>query len=79
MARRYGSAAVDDSAPKIQPKNDVYTGLLVVSLVGMIISCVLLGLDWVQYPGTREEPKVQQVPNLPGVGEAKDKAKDKGK
>jgi hypothetical protein len=34
-----------------KPHNDVYTGLLVVSLVGMVISCGILLLDYRHYTG----------------------------
>jgi hypothetical protein len=39
------------SAPRAagQPRNDVYTGLLAISLVAMIIGCFLLYLDFAQY------------------------------
>src|SRR5947199_376884 len=33
-----------------RPKSDVYTGLLAISLVAMIASCVMLYLDYSQYP-----------------------------
>ncbi len=62
MARspRYG--AVDD-APKVKARNDVYTGLLALSLIGMIISCILLGLDYAQYGNmTPEAPKLPPPP-----------------
>lgn len=39
------------------PRNDVYTGLLVISLIAMITACILLWLDYDQYPA--------QVPNAP--------------
>ena len=38
------------------PRNDVYTGLLTISLVAMIVSCLLLYLDYSQYGGAA--PKV---------------------
>jgi hypothetical protein len=66
---RYGA---DDSTPKVQPRNDVYTGLLAVSLLGMIISCVLLGLDYAQYPeGKPERPKLAPLPNVAAPKDAK--------
>lgn len=62
MAPRYGAT---DDTPKVQPRNDVYTGLLVVSLIGMLISCLLLGLDYMQYP--EKSPEKPNLPSLPGL------------
>jgi hypothetical protein len=64
---KYGQAQVD----KPKPRNDVYTGLLAVSLVGMLIGCTLLYLDYRQYEGIR--------PAKPDVGKplAADKAPPK--
>jgi hypothetical protein len=35
-----------------KPKSDAYTGLLGISLAAMIVGCVLLYLDYDQYPKT---------------------------
>jgi hypothetical protein len=40
-----------DDGGTAQPRNDAYTGMLAVSLVGLVIGCVLLFLDFSQYPG----------------------------
>jgi len=65
MARRYGAAAATDDTPKVKPRNDVYTGLLAISLVGMLISCVLLFLDYNQYPEAKPpQPNLPPVPKL---------------
>jgi hypothetical protein len=40
----------DDFEAAAPPRNDVYTGLLGISLGAMIIGCVLLFLDYSQYP-----------------------------
>jgi len=45
----------DDSEPK--PKSDAYTGLLALSLIALLASCVVLYLDYAQY-GSTEAPKV---------------------
>jgi len=54
------------------PRNDVYTGLLTISLVAMIVSCLLLYLDYSQYSGA--PPKVTvpqpQAPRPAGSGGA---------
>ena len=51
-----------------KPRNDAYTGMLVLSLLGLLLGCVLLFLDYNQYSGT-PPPQVQKVqpfnPNLP--------------
>lgn len=41
----------DRAAPS--PASDVYVGLLGVSLVALILGCVLLTLDWMEYPQTK--------------------------
>lgn len=50
-----------ESAPK--PKNDAYTGLLLIALLAMITSCALLYFDFDSY-GKTPPPKVQ----LPAPG-----------
>ncbi len=45
------------SPPKA--RNDAYTGLLAISLLALIISCVLLYLDYAQY-GT-QKPQMPRV------------------
>jgi hypothetical protein len=47
------------SEVKAKARNDAYTGLLAISLLAMLISCVLLYLDYSQY-GT-------QKPTMPRV------------
>lgn len=54
MAARTRSRFDIDEA---QPQSDVYTGLLGLSLVAMIVSCLLLYLDFSQY-GTSKPPTV---------------------
>ena len=53
----------------VGPRNDVYTGLLTISLVAMIVSCLLLYLDYSQYGGAA--PKVivppAATPRQPGA------------
>jgi len=71
MARaRYGA----DDTPKVKPRNDVYTVLLAISLLGMLVSCLLLFLDWNNYAGQKPEP-----PNLtqfPAAKKAPDAPKE---
>jgi hypothetical protein len=40
----------DELDDAVKPRNDVYTGLLGISLGAMIVGCVLLFLDYSQYP-----------------------------
>jgi hypothetical protein len=61
-ARRYGQA---DDAPAVPVRNDVYTGLLALSLFGLLVSCVLLFVDWFSYGST--PPQKYDLPPLPGV------------
>jgi hypothetical protein len=48
------------------PKNDAYTGMLVISLLALILGSVLLFLDYSQYQGT---PTAFTVPPAPKVAE----------
>jgi hypothetical protein len=61
-ARRYGQA---DDAPPIKARNDVYTGLLALSLFSLVVSCLLLFIDWYGYGST--PPEKYSLPPLPGV------------
>jgi hypothetical protein len=45
---------------EVGPQNDVYTGLLAISLVAMLVSCVLLYLDYNQYAGKAQPPQPPQ-------------------
>jgi len=38
---------------KPRPHNDVHTGLLAVSLIGMVIACGMLLLDYQSYAGVK--------------------------
>jgi hypothetical protein len=63
-ARSRGSS----TTPSAKPRSDVYTGLLILSLVGMIGASVLLWLDYSQYQG-KTPPKAQNLPLVqPGGG-----------
>lgn len=58
MARK--SSRVDDVV--VRPPSDAYTGLLALSLIAMIVSCVVLYLDYAQYGNTKAP-----APNVPPV------------
>lgn len=51
-------ARFDDAVA--QPRSDAYTGMLVLSLIAMIVSCVVLYLDYAQYGSTKAP-----MPNIP--------------
>src|SRR5438045_8604928 len=46
-----------DREPESRPQNDAYVGLLALSLLAMIASCVLLWIDYSQY-GSAKPPTV---------------------
>jgi hypothetical protein len=54
MARSRGSAAPT-------PRNDIYVGLLAISLAAMLLGCLFLFLDFNQYDST-SPPKVDRQP-----------------
>jgi hypothetical protein len=51
-------ARFDDAVA--QPRSDAYTGMLTLSLIAMIVSCVVLYLDYAQYGSTKAP-----MPNIP--------------
>jgi hypothetical protein len=40
-------------APAIKPRTDAYTGMLLLSLIVLLVGCLLLYLDFSQYPTTK--------------------------
>ena len=55
-------------------RSDVYTGMLVISLIAMILGCILLYLDYSSYteskpPALPQAPSVAPAPT-PGPGSA---------
>jgi hypothetical protein len=64
MAARTRSRFDREEAP---PPSDVYTGLLAISLIAMVASCVLLWLDYSQYGSSKAPvvPAVQPTPPRP--------------
>ena len=57
------------------PKNDAYTGMLVISLLALILGSVLLYLDKSQYP---ENPPNYSAPTLQSPAKAPDAGKKDG-
>lgn len=58
------AARVRDRDVPATPASDVYVGLLGVSLVALILGCVFLALDWMEYPTTKA-PGAPQYTGLP--------------
>jgi hypothetical protein len=55
---RTDGPTIDPSINK--PRNDVYTGMLMVSLLALVTGCILLFLDYSQYPASKA-PDVRKV------------------
>src|SRR5258708_450741 len=58
-----------------RPRNDAYVGLLTISLLALVTSCILLYLDYAQYDKTKPDnvpklPRTQGGVNLPEGGGA---------
>jgi len=52
MAATRSRGRLADPLPEGKPRSDAYTGLLAVSLIGMIAGCIFLYLDYDNYKGT---------------------------
>ena len=53
-----------------KPKSDAYTGILALSLIAMVTSCVILYLDYNQYGGsTAPTPNVPKVTAPSGINQ----------
>lgn len=44
----------------LKPQTDAYTVLLIISLVAMVVSCILLYVEYAAYPDAR--PKISPAP-----------------
>ena len=54
---------------RVKAPNDAWTGMLAISLLALIAGCVLLFLDWSQYPD-KEPPAVKKfVPAPPAAAQ----------
>jgi hypothetical protein len=51
----------DTGQVKGPPRDDAYTGMLIVSLAALLIGCLLLFLDYRRYP-SKEPPPVAKSP-----------------
>ena len=56
------AARLRDNSTEGQPRSDVYTGLLGISLAALVIACVLVGLDWSGYKEAKPPKPSIQVP-----------------
>ena len=56
-----------DREPDSRPQNDAYVGLLALSLLAMIASCILLWIDYSQYGSAK--PPAPSIPAPPGPRE----------
>jgi len=67
--------AADQDTSTPPATNDAYTGMLGISLIALIVGCILLYLDYSQYPDTKG-PAIPKSPPIvtPGQGEAAPKA-----
>ena len=50
---------------EVRPASDVYTGLLAISLIAMIASCILLFLDYNQYGASKAPTVSTPAPSQP--------------
>lgn len=53
----------DDMEDKSRAVNNAYTGMLAISLVALIVGCVLLYLDYSQYPSS-DPPAIEKAPPI---------------
>jgi hypothetical protein len=65
-------AGKQDTATVNPATNDAYTGMLAISLCALIVGCVLLYLDYSQYP----DSKAPAVPKAPGIALPQGKAEE---
>lgn len=64
MAARASSSRASAAAPR----NDAYTGLLLISLLAQIVGVVFFFLDWQSYPTTK--PALPPPPTLSSAAPA---------
>lgn len=51
----------DDLEDKSRAVNNAYTGMLAISLLALILGCVLLYMDYSQYPSS-DPPPLERAP-----------------
>ena len=66
-------AAKKDTATANPATNDAYTGMLAISLCALIVGCVLLYLDYSQYPDSKA-PAVPKAPAIAAPAQPQEKA-----
>jgi hypothetical protein len=62
MAAARSRGRLADPLPEAKPRPDAYTGLLAVSLVGMIAGCIFLYMDYVNYETKPPTPQTKAAP-----------------
>jgi hypothetical protein len=63
--------AKDEIFEETKPTNDAWTGMLAISLLALIVGCLLLFLDFSQYPSKDPGavPKAAAAQAAPGQGQ----------
>jgi hypothetical protein len=64
----------DTTEPTSVPRNDAYTGMLIVSLIALLAGTLLLFLDWNQYPDKNPPKVIKVVPEAAVPADQKDEA-----
>ncbi|MFL5244571.1 MAG: hypothetical protein ACJ8FY_20925 [Gemmataceae bacterium] len=59
MATTRSRGRLADPLPEAKPRPDAYTGLLAVSLVGMIAGCIFLYMDYSNYEAKPPTPQTK--------------------
>lgn len=64
-------AAKQETTTAAPAANDAYTGMLAISLIALVVGCLLLYLDYSQYPDSKQ-PVVPKAPGIavPAEGDA---------
>jgi len=62
MAAARSRGRLADPLPEAKPRPDAYTGLLAVSLVGMITGCIFLYMDYTNYEAKPPTPQTKTAP-----------------
>jgi hypothetical protein len=62
-------AAKSDTSTLPPATNDAYTGMLAISLCALIVGCVLLYLDYSQYPDSKA-PAIPKAPPIAAPAQA---------
>jgi hypothetical protein len=61
--------AKDEVFEETRPTNDAWTGMLAISLAALVVGCLLLYLDFSQYP-SKDPPSVPKATITPAAAAA---------